>query len=147
MRSRMQRALVRLTQDIYAEDVHVVLELLQNADDNQYQSGTVPALAFTFRSDGVLVGNNELGFDEANIRSLCDVAFSTKTQDKQSAGAASHVRIGEKGIGFKSVFSISDCPHIISGGFQIYFDAHHPRYGSFQCFFSELYFIHNLLEP
>lgn len=42
----MQRALVRLTQEIYAEDVHVMLELLQNADDNLYACTVQPALAF-----------------------------------------------------------------------------------------------------
>jgi hypothetical protein len=46
----MQRALVRLTQEIYAEDVHVMLELVQNADDNLYAAAVQPALAFVFCS-------------------------------------------------------------------------------------------------
>jgi hypothetical protein len=49
LRARMQRALEKLTQEIYAEDVHVMFELLQNADDNLYDTAQ-PALAFVFCS-------------------------------------------------------------------------------------------------
>lgn len=53
MRARMQRALQRLTSDIYAEKVHVMLELIQNADDNYYLPNTTPALALAFLSGAV----------------------------------------------------------------------------------------------
>lgn len=40
-------------------------------------------------------------------------------------------RIGRKGIGFKSVFMVSDRPHICSGGFSFRFDT--ARHGPFGC--------------
>lgn len=74
-------------------------------------------------ADGLLVGNNEQGFLEADVRALCDVARSTKLD---TAGVSKAPRIGCKGIGFKSVFALSDTPHIVSSSFHIYFDAQHP---------------------
>lgn len=80
-------------------------------------------------ADGVVVGNNEKGFTERNMRSLCDVAASTKSGSKLegSRTGEEQARTGEKGIGFKSVFAVSDKPHIVSGGFRIMFDAKHAR--------------------
>lgn len=39
---------------------------------------------------------------------------------ESSKGAGS---IGRKGIGFKSVFGLSDCPLLVSGGLAMRFDA------------------------
>src|SRR5262245_45823714 len=36
MRSKLDRALKLLSTDLYAKDIHFVLELLQNAEDNSY---------------------------------------------------------------------------------------------------------------
>ena len=54
------------------------------------------------------------GFREADVRSLCDLGASTKKDVNSS--------IGRKGIGFKSVFMVSDTPHILS----IEVCVHHP---------------------
>ncbi len=56
----------------------------------------------------------QVGFSESNIRALCDVGRTTK---KHTVGY-----IGQKGIGFKSVFKITDAPQIHSGGFHVAFD-------------------------
>ena len=53
---------------------------------------------------------------ERNIRAVCDVGRSTK--GKHTLGY-----IGQKGIGFKSVFRVSDAPEIHSRGFHIRFDV------------------------
>src|SRR5206468_4330770 len=104
---------------------HFILELLQNAEDNEY-GGEKPELTLrideedptaTPSSDGCLVVlNNEIGFLPKNVRSLCSVNQSTKT-DRSSE------YIGEKGIGFKSVFRVTDSPHIFSNGFQFRFQV------------------------
>jgi hypothetical protein len=47
----------------------------------------------------VTVLNNERGFSAANVRALCDVGRSTK-------GSGGLGYIGQKGIGFKSVFRV-----------------------------------------
>ncbi|XP_017271683.1 protein NO VEIN isoform X2 [Kryptolebias marmoratus] len=114
---RLGRSLDRLSTELYSKDTHFVLELIQNADDNSYPSeaGVVPALAFVMEKDCITVLNNEIGFQEKNIRAICDVGCSTKGKHKYGY-------IGQKGIGFKSVFKVTDCPEIHSNGFHLHFD-------------------------
>ncbi|CAB1338211.1 unnamed protein product [Coregonus sp. 'balchen'] len=114
---RLGRSLDRLSTELYSKDTHFVLELIQNADDNSYptEEGPVPALAFVVEKDCVTVLNNETGFQEKNIRAICDVGRSTKGKHKYGY-------IGQKGIGFKSVFKVTDCPEIHSNGFHLCFD-------------------------
>ncbi|XP_008291034.1 uncharacterized protein LOC103365383 isoform X2 [Stegastes partitus] len=114
---RLGRSLDRLSTELYSKDTHFVLELIQNADDNSYPSdaGVVPALAFVVERDCITVLNNETGFQEKNIRAICDVGQSTKGKHKYGY-------IGQKGIGFKSVFKVTDCPEIHSNGFHLRFD-------------------------
>lgn len=122
-RQREGRGLQRLSKELYSKDTHFVLELIQNADDNSYHrslltlsSKDVPALKFIVGPSSVVVLNNELGFSEKNVRAICDVGRSTK-------GAHHSGYIGQKGIGFKSVFRVTDKPEIHSGGYHIQFDA------------------------
>eukprot|EP00754_Rhynchopus_humris_P016026 Rhum_TRINITY_DN14489_c1_g2::Rhum_TRINITY_DN14489_c1_g2_i1::g.92261::m.92261/K14440/SMARCAL1, HARP; SWI/SNF-related matrix-associated actin-dependent regulator of chromatin subfamily A-like protein 1 len=118
--SRLGRAIVRLASDLYSSDVHFVLELIQNADDNTYPATragaeVVPTLRLDVTGDAVVVSNNEVGFRPENIRALCDVGSSTKM------GAEGY--IGMKGIGFKSVFRVTASPEIHSSGFHIAFNV------------------------
>uniref|UniRef100_A0A3Q3NAZ7 Protein NO VEIN-like n=1 Tax=Mastacembelus armatus TaxID=205130 RepID=A0A3Q3NAZ7_9TELE len=113
---RLGRSLERLSTELYSKDTHFVLELIQNADDNSYpEAGVVPALAFVVEKDCITILNNETGFQERNIRAICDVGCSTKGKHKYGY-------IGQKGIGFKSVFKVTDCPEIHSNGFHLRFD-------------------------
>ena len=57
---RIGRALQRLSQELYSKDTHFVLELVQNADDNSYAPGVLPALEFILQETGVTVLNNEV---------------------------------------------------------------------------------------
>ena len=57
---RIGRALQRLSQELYSKDTHFVLELVQNADDNSYAAGVLPALEFILQDTGVTVLNNEV---------------------------------------------------------------------------------------
>ncbi|KAL2641700.1 hypothetical protein R1flu_009287 [Riccia fluitans] len=95
-----------------------------NAEDNSYAPGVEPQLDLVLtKTDITEVGasatlilfNNELGFQERNISALCSVGQSTK-KGKRNEGY-----IGEKGIGFKSVFVVTSTPYIISNGFRIRF--------------------------
>nr|XP_040032429.1 protein NO VEIN isoform X2 [Gasterosteus aculeatus aculeatus] len=114
---RLGRSLDRLSTELYSKDTHFVLELIQNADDNSYPSEVAadPALVFVLKKDSITVLNNEVGFQEKNIRAICDVGRSTKGKHKYGY-------IGQKGIGFKSVFKVTDCPEIHSNGFHVQFD-------------------------
>ncbi|XP_073345224.1 uncharacterized protein [Pagrus major] len=115
--NRLGRSLDRLSTELYSKDTHFVLELIQNADDNSYPSeaGLLPALALVVERDCITILNNETGFQERNIRAICDVGCSTKGKHKYGY-------IGQKGIGFKSVFKVTDCPEIHSNGFHLRFD-------------------------
>jgi hypothetical protein len=56
-------------------------------------------LAFILQENGIVVLNNERGFSAENIRALCDIGNSTKKGSNMGY-------IGNKGIGFKSVFRV-----------------------------------------
>ncbi|KAM5562292.1 protein NO VEIN-like [Rosa sericea] len=120
--ARLGRALHCLSQELYSQDSHFLLELVQNADDNTYPTYVEPTLTFILQDSGIIVLNNEQGFSAENIRALCDVGSSTKKGS--NAGY-----IGRKGIGFKSVFRVTDAPEIHSNGFHIKFDISQGQIG------------------
>ncbi|KAJ9451468.1 hypothetical protein DIPPA_22584 [Diplonema papillatum] len=109
----LRKTLDVLSTQLYESRFHFFFELIQNADDNSYIGNTRPSLCITLTDVGLEVLNNEVGFTPANVRAVCGVNMSTKTAREA---------IGRKGIGFKAVFSVSDCPHIVSNGFNFYFD-------------------------
>ncbi|XP_058771268.1 protein NO VEIN-like isoform X2 [Vicia villosa] len=53
------RALHCLSQELYSQDSHFILELVQNADDNNYPERVEPTLAFILQDSGIAVLNNE----------------------------------------------------------------------------------------
>ncbi|KAI9194556.1 hypothetical protein LWI28_007060 [Acer negundo] len=120
--TRLGRALYCLSRELYSQDSHFLLELVQNADDNMYPDNAEPTLTFILQESGITVLNNELGFSARNIRALCDVGNSTK----KGSGAG---YIGKKGIGFKSVFRVTDAPEIHSNGFHVKFDISEGQIG------------------
>lgn len=120
LQEQLNNALHLLSQDLYSKKAHFVLELVQNADDNHYKRGVTPHLAFRVAPKRLVVVNNEVGFNEANINAICSVGKSSKSKDKTGY-------IGEKGIGFKSVFTVSNAPEIHSNGFHFRFDRTDER--------------------
>ncbi|CAF1642134.1 unnamed protein product, partial [Adineta ricciae] len=116
LQGMIERSLEKLSNDLYSDQGHFVLELIQNADDNQYLPDHLPTLRFMLSKERVLVCNNELGFQPSNISAICNVGASTKGKHKQ--GYAGH-----KGIGFKSVFMVSHRPEVHSRDYHIRFDT------------------------
>ncbi|XP_055961134.1 uncharacterized protein LOC126673391 [Mercurialis annua] len=121
----LDKAVEYLSAELYAKDVHFLMELIQNAEDNVYPEGVDPSLEFVITSRDItatgapatlLIFNNEKGFTAKNIESICSVGNSTKKGNRKRG------YIGEKGIGFKSVFLISAQPYIFSNGYQIRFN-------------------------
>ncbi|KAJ1427869.1 Histidine kinase/HSP90-like ATPase superfamily [Sesbania bispinosa] len=121
----LHQAVKNLSAELYAKDVHFLMELIQNAEDNQYIDGVRPSLEFIITSEDItatgapatlLIFNNEKGFSPKNIESICSVGRSTKKGNRSSG------YIGEKGIGFKSVFLVTAQPYIFSNGYQIRFN-------------------------
>lgn len=107
----------RLAKNLYNSSARFVFELLQNADDNSYlrtrSLSAVPFVSFHVYHRRIVVECNEDGFTPENLTAICNVGKSSKT------GAQGY--IGEKGIGFKSVFMVAWKVHIQSGDFSFYF--------------------------
>src|SRR6266404_9729514 len=117
----IQRLLETIAEDLYSKQNHFVLELIQNADDNEYSPTVKPLLTFRIHPEKIVVQNNETGFTEPNVRALCDIGKSSKSK------ALGY--IGEKGIGFKSVFRVSDEPLVVSNGYRFRFHREDPAAG------------------
>ncbi|KFZ20533.1 hypothetical protein V501_00065 [Pseudogymnoascus sp. VKM F-4519 (FW-2642)] len=117
----LNRALNILSDQLYQKPTHFLLELIQNADDNTFQENAVPTLSFHIVGSGntwqMLISCNEVGFEEANIEALCRIGDSTKKVKDRTKGY-----IGEKGIGFKSVFKVANVVHISSKGYRFRLD-------------------------
>ncbi|KAH8045028.1 hypothetical protein JL722_14425 [Aureococcus anophagefferens] len=90
----LDNALKVIARDIYSSDSHFILELLQNADDNDYAPSAAPTIVFDASPEAVVVRNNERGF-----------------------------RARHKGIGFKSVFRVV-APEVHSSGYAFALDEH-----------------------
>ena len=105
------RLLDLVSLELNTKKLHFVSELCQNADDNQYfpNDPSPPHIEFRVDSKGILVRNNEIGFTRKNLKSICSSGISSKNFFGSSS-------IGEKGIGFKSVFAVTDTPFIVSNG-------------------------------
>jgi hypothetical protein len=76
-----------------------------------------PTLNITYSRRTLRLDCNEVGFGKKNVEAICKIGRSTK------AGLGATTRyIGEKGIGFKSVFKVSDVVWISSGHYSFKFD-------------------------
>lgn len=119
VKDSLNNSIQTLAKDLYNEETHFIFELIQNAEDNTYDEEE-PSLSFqltktdptnTHNSVGALIiSNNEIGFSSKNVDAICAVGKTTKSKIQGY--------IGEKGIGFKSVFQITTKPHIFSGGYR-----------------------------
>ncbi|XP_065630943.1 protein NO VEIN-like [Quercus suber] len=96
----LHQAVKNLSAELYAKDVHFLMELIQNAEDNDYLEGVDPSLEFVITSEDItntgapstlLIFNNEKGFSSKNIDSICSVGRSTKKGNRKRG------YIGEKG--------------------------------------------------
>jgi hypothetical protein len=108
----------RLADQLYTKPTHFLLELIQNADDNNFTNST-PTLSFTLQKESreLRVDCNETGFTKENVKAICSIGRSTKGVVDRTNGF-----IGEKGFGFKSSFKVADVVHIASGPFQFKFN-------------------------
>lgn len=96
-----------LLADRYADRTHFIFELLQNTEDALRRRGGPAngAVHFELTPSVLIVRHGGKPFDEADVRAVCSIGNSTK-----DGGA-----IGRFGIGFKSVYTVTDRPEIYSG--------------------------------
>lgn len=101
---------------VYSNRFRFVYELIQNVDDCEYENAADCHLDIQFIYDQepgqIILTYNEKGFKPGNVFAITGIAESSKNI------SADKVEIGEKGIGFKSVFGIADKVLIQSGMFS-----------------------------
>lgn len=103
-----------LSQQVYTDQGHFLLELLQNADD-----AGATEFEVRFEDDSITVSHDGNPFDFRDFVGVLSIGQTTKT-DRQ---------IGYFGVGFKSVFEVADRPRIFSGFFSFEIvDISVPRY-------------------
>lgn len=104
---------------LYADPAHFLFELIQNADDNEY-AVDVPRMNITYREGFnhryLRIDCNEIGFRRSDVESICSLSESSKAKNGRRGKY-----IGEKGMGFKSVFAVSDIVWIRSGYYSFKF--------------------------
>ena len=122
LKASSNNSIKTLADDLYNKHTHFIFELIQNAQDNTYEKQGIypPYISFqltkrdpthTPGSNGALIiQNNEIGFQRDNVDAICAVGETTKKKEQGY--------IGEKGIGFKSVFRVTGNPHIFSNGYH-----------------------------
>ncbi|KAI1377524.1 hypothetical protein F4677DRAFT_39179 [Hypoxylon crocopeplum] len=117
----LEGALKVLSDQLYHESTHFLLEMIQNADDASYADGVTPSIRFTLNSRTLQIDCNEKGFTPDNVESICSVAHSTKVGHGKAMDY-----VGEKGIGFKSVFKVASVVWISSRSYSFKFDGNEP---------------------
>lgn len=98
----------QLAAGLYEDRTHFIFELLQNAEDALGRRGDWQGsrkVAVSLNATSLTLSHFGKPFDEADVRSVCDIAESTKSESS----------IGRFGLGFKSVYTVTDLPEIHSG--------------------------------
>ena len=95
-------AVLDLLGHLYSERTHFIFELIQNAED-----AGATRLEFGLFADRLEVRHDGRPFTEADVRGVSGVAQSGKSGDL--------TKIGQFGIGFKSVYAYTRSPRVHSG--------------------------------
>lgn len=75
-----------LSEELYSRASHFALELIQNADDDEYAVGERPTLHVELKGSEMIVQCNEKGFTEKNVRAICSIGKSTKKDNSGYIG-------------------------------------------------------------
>lgn len=78
-------------------------------------------IRFVVHPEKILVESNEDGFLIENVKAICSTGESSKSENKDVTSSPEGY-IGEKGIGFKSVFKIAKRVKVQSGAFSFAFE-------------------------
>ena len=127
-------ALLSVGEDgLYSNSLRFIFELIQNVDDCEFPSPDDCCLDmhFDFNNDIITLTYNEVGFTPYNVFAITGIAEAAKNVSSSSN------EIGEKGIGFKSVFGVANKVRITSGwfSFELFkdnFTIPVPAYDSFE---------------
>jgi len=98
---------LRIVSELYSESTHFIYEILQNAEDAK-----ATEISFSLYTDKLIIVHNGIPFTIEDIDGITNIAGedNSKRTDEE--------KIGRFGIGFKSVYAITQTPHIKSGIFD-----------------------------
>jgi len=95
---------------LYNDPSHFIYEILQNAEDAGASS-----ISFNLFTDNLVITHNSKNdFDFDDVDGITGIGISTKKDDLN--------KIGKFGVGFKSVFAITQSPIIESGQYHFQID-------------------------
>ncbi|KAF8974905.1 hypothetical protein BGZ46_009601, partial [Entomortierella lignicola] len=134
--------------DEYPDGTQIARELLQNSDDarSTVQWYLLDHHSYIDNTDGnndlelfhedlkeymgpaLLAGNNSL-FEERDFKSMKNLAASEKRNDE--------TKIGQMGIGFNSIYHMTDCPSFISGDQLMIIEPHERIFNGIKSDFNE----------
>jgi hypothetical protein len=100
--------MLKTLESAFASPKHWILEFLQNAED-----ATADVISIRLGENLLSILNNGNVFDEDDFYSICDV----NSRKQPSLGFRGYI-----GIGFKSIFRITDRIDVYSGNFHFKFD-------------------------
>ncbi|CAF0826075.1 unnamed protein product [Brachionus calyciflorus] len=100
-----------LSEKLYSSPVHFLNEIIQNADDCEFET-SIKKLKIILKENHITFCINEKGFNSSGVKALSSFGKSNKVKGKHT---------GCKGIGFKSVFSCTDNPVVYSNPWNFYF--------------------------
>lgn len=112
---------IKVIKELNFEPQRFIRELIQNADDCQYSEDVCPTFSLIVDGNKLTTSYNECGFQKKNVRSITAIGESTKKQLQTG-----NFEIGEKGIGFKTVFAVADSVDIHSNEFHFQLKAETP---------------------
>lgn len=110
------RSLDLLATGLFTRQGQFFYELIQNAEDCA-DPEIDTRVEIVLQDDALIFRNNGKSFNEDDVRNICSVGRSQKKSVDED--------IGFWGIGFKSVFRITEQPHIFSDDFQFKFDRNY----------------------
>lgn len=92
----------RLLTELYPDNAHFIYELLQNAEDAE-----ASVVKFELNEDMLVFRHNgKKKFTLKDVKGITNIGNSTKKED--------HTKVGKFGVGFKSVFALTNKPSIYS---------------------------------
>jgi sacsin len=119
---------LRTILDMYPDGNPIFSELIQNADDagatvvrimideNTYQSESLMDPSVSALQGPALLFYNDATFKEADFRSLARIGQGSKLEKLSTTGRF--------GLGFNSVYHLTDTPSFVSGEHLVVFDPH-----------------------
>ena len=104
---------------MYSSELRFLYELIQNVDDCEYSDPTNAKLNINcdFYHGKMVFEYNEKGFTPFNVFAITGIAEQAKNIDPDK------IEIGEKGLGFKTVFGVAESVLIQSGYFSFKLSA------------------------